>query len=56
MAVLFIGTLMLASGLILAFANYEKGRKVGMYLIAAGLFVFLVCFLFYPRNNPNYHL
>ncbi|GAA4465612.1 hypothetical protein GCM10023093_18120 [Nemorincola caseinilytica] len=55
LAVLFIGTLFVASGLILAFTAQDKGRKLGMALLGIGLFVYLVCFLFYP-NSERYRI
>jgi hypothetical protein len=52
LAVLFIGTIFLVSGLILALGYTDpKGRKVGMFLILAGLLVYFACWLFTPRND-----
>lgn len=54
LVVIFLGTVVFVSGLILAFATDQRGRKYGMWMIAAGLFVYLLCWLFVP-NNPHYH-
>lgn len=55
LTVLFIATVLFVSGLILAFAGDEKGRKPGMILIAIGLIIYLACWMFTP-NNDNFRL
>jgi uncharacterized membrane protein HdeD (DUF308 family) len=55
LTVLFIGTCLFLPGIILAFTAKDKGRKLGLIMMAAGLFIYLVCFLFYP-NNERYRI
>jgi hypothetical protein len=55
LAVLFIGTVLLASGLILAFTSKESGRRIAVFMIISGLFIYLVCYLFSP-NNDHYRI
>ena len=55
LTVLFIGTCLFLPGIILAFTAKDKGRKLGLIMMAAGLFIYLVCFLFYP-NNDRYRI
>ncbi|MBX2904825.1 MAG: hypothetical protein KF744_02220 [Taibaiella sp.] len=54
LVVIFLGTLLFVSGLILVSATDQRGRKYGMWMVAAGLFVYLVCWLFTP-SNPHFH-
>jgi len=56
LAVLFIGTIFVVSGFILAFTTKDdKSRKLGIILLIVGLAIYFVSWLFTP-NNPNYHL
>jgi uncharacterized membrane protein len=55
LAVLFIGSVFVVSGLILLFTSDDKGRKLGIWLLVAGLIIYFVTWLFTP-NNQNFHL
>lgn len=54
LVVIFLGTIIFVSGLILAFATDQRGRKWGMWMVAIGLLIYMACWAFTP-NNPNFH-
>jgi hypothetical protein len=55
LAVLFIGTIFVVSGLVLLFATDDRGRKYGIWVLLLGLLIYLAAWFFTP-DSPHYHL